>query len=48
MNKRTSTFKIATGSSDFEENIMVKVVAGDDFGIGSGNPNRKKLLMKVK
>lgn len=38
VNNRTSTFKIATGSSDFEENIIVKVVSGDDFGVGSGNP----------
>ncbi len=38
VNKRTSTFKIATGASDVEENVLVKVVAGDEFGIGNGNP----------
>ncbi len=38
VNKRTSTFKIATGSSDVEENITVKIVSGDDFGVGNGNP----------
>ena len=38
VNKRASTFRIATGSSDVEENVMVKVVSGDLFGVGSGNP----------
>jgi len=38
INKRTRTFKIASGSSDTEENIIVKLVSGDDFGVGSGNP----------
>ena len=37
-NKRTSTFKIATGSSDMEENVIVKVISGDDFGVGNANP----------
>jgi L-alanine-DL-glutamate epimerase-like enolase superfamily enzyme len=37
-NRRTSTFRIATGSSDVEENVMVKVVSGDDFGVGNANP----------
>ena len=38
VNQRSSTFKIATGSSNLEENIIVRVVSGDDFGVGSGNP----------
>ncbi len=38
VNRRTSTFKIATGSSDVEENIMVRIASGDDIGIGNGNP----------
>ena len=38
-NKRTSTFTIATGSSDYEENVIVKVVAGDEFGVGNANPS---------
>ncbi len=38
VNDRTSTFTIATGSSDREENLLVKVVSGDEFGIGNGNP----------
>jgi len=38
VNKRSSTFKIATGSSDTEENIIVKVKSGDEFGIGNANP----------
>ena len=38
VNKRTSTFKIASGSSDTEENVIVKVKCGDEFGIGNSNP----------
>ena len=38
INRRTCTFKIASGSSDTEENVIVKLVSGDDFGVGSGNP----------
>ena len=38
INKRTSAFRIATGSSDTEENVIVKLVSGDDFGVGSANP----------
>ncbi len=38
INRRTSTFKIASGSSDTEENVIVKLVSGEDFGVGSGNP----------
>ena len=37
-NKRTSTFKIATGSSEIEENVIVKIVSGDDYGVGNANP----------
>ena len=39
VNKRSSTFRIATGSSDVEENIIVKLVSRDEFGVGSGNPS---------
>ena len=39
VSKRTSTFTIATGSSDEEENTIVKVVSGRDFGVGSANPS---------
>jgi len=38
VNRRASTFRIATGSSDTEENVIVKVVSGEDYGIGSANP----------
>ena len=38
LNKRTSTFKIATGSSDVEENVLVRLVSGDEYGIGNANP----------
>ncbi len=38
VNKRASTFKIATGSSDVEENVIVKIVSGDVFGVGNANP----------
>ncbi|OGS43229.1 MAG: hypothetical protein A3K76_03760 [Euryarchaeota archaeon RBG_13_57_23] len=38
VNKRTSTFTIATGSSSSEENVIVKVVSGDEFGVGNANP----------
>src|SRR4030065_665113 len=38
INKRTSTFTIATGSSSSEENVIVKVVAGDEYGVGNANP----------
>ncbi len=39
VNKRASTFRIATGSSDVEENTVVKVASGDCFGVGSANPS---------
>ena len=38
VNKRLSTFKIATGSSDTAENVIVKVKCGDEFGVGNANP----------
>lgn len=38
VNRRASTFKIATGSSDVEENVIVKIVSGDMFGVGNANP----------
>ena len=37
-NKRMSTFKIATGSSDIEDNVIVKIVSGGDYGVGNANP----------
>ncbi len=40
VNKRTSTFTIATGSSEVEENVIVKVVAGSEFGVGNASPSR--------
>jgi len=39
VNRRTSRFTIATGSSDVEENVMVKIVVGDEFGVGSASPS---------
>ena len=38
MNKRTSTFRIATGSTDVEENIIVKIKSEKEFGVGNANP----------
>jgi L-alanine-DL-glutamate epimerase-like enolase superfamily enzyme len=38
VNKRASTFRIATGSSDQEENVLVRVRAGALFGVGAANP----------
>ena len=37
--KRRNTFRIATSASDVEDNIMVRVDAGDDFGIGNASPS---------
>lgn len=37
--KRTSTFTIATGSVDAAENVIVKVVSGDEYGIGNASPS---------
>ena len=39
MNKRVSIFRIATGSSYVAENVIVKVVSGDDFGVGNASPS---------
>jgi L-alanine-DL-glutamate epimerase-like enolase superfamily enzyme len=38
-NKRLSTFTIATGTSDVMENVLVKIVSGDDFGVGAASPS---------
>ncbi len=38
VNQRSGMFRIATGSSSSEENIIVKVVCGEEFGVGNGNP----------
>lgn len=40
MNRRTSTFTIATGSSDVEENVIVKLASGDEFGVGAASPSK--------
>ena len=40
VNRRINTFTIATGSSDSEENVIVKLVSGDEFGVGSANPTK--------
>ena len=37
--KRKSTFTIATGSADVAENVLVKIVSGDEFGIGNASPS---------
>ena len=39
ISKRRCSFRIATGCSDTAENIMVKIVAGDDFGVGNASPS---------
>ena len=39
VSKRSSPFRIATGLSDTEENVIVKVKCGDEFGVGSANPS---------
>jgi L-alanine-DL-glutamate epimerase-like enolase superfamily enzyme len=39
VNRRVSTFRIATGSSDAEETTLVKLVSGDEFGIGAASPS---------
>jgi L-alanine-DL-glutamate epimerase-like enolase superfamily enzyme len=38
-NKRTNTFTIATGSADVAENTIVKVVSGDEYGVGAASPS---------
>lgn len=38
-NKRRCSFRIATGSADTAENAVVKVVSGDEFGLGSASPS---------
>lgn len=40
VNRRSSTFTIASGSSDSEENVVAKITCGDEFGIGSANPTK--------
>ncbi len=39
VNKRMSTFKIATGSSDVEENTIFKIKSGKEFGVGNASPS---------
>ncbi len=39
INQRKYGFRIATGSADTAENVVVKVVSGDEFGIGSASPS---------
>ena len=37
--KRKGTFRIATGASDVEDNIIVKVRSGEHFGVGNASPS---------
>ncbi|UCE80474.1 MAG: dipeptide epimerase [Methanobacteriota archaeon] len=37
--RRKGTFRIATSASDTEDNIMVRVGAASDFGIGNASPS---------
>jgi L-alanine-DL-glutamate epimerase-like enolase superfamily enzyme len=37
--KRKGVFRIATGASDVEDNIMVRVDSGDWFGVGNASPS---------
>lgn len=37
--KRKNTFRIATSASDVEDNILVRIDAGDDFGVGNASPS---------
>ena len=37
--KRRNVFRIATSASDVEDNIMVRVDAGDDYGVGNASPS---------
>jgi L-alanine-DL-glutamate epimerase-like enolase superfamily enzyme len=39
VNRRTSTFKIATGSSDVEENTIFKIKSRREFGVGNASPS---------
>lgn len=39
INRRKCTFRIATGCADTAENIVVKIAAGDEYGIGSASPS---------
>ena len=39
VNRRRGTFRIATSSSDYEENTVVRIASGDEFGIGSASPS---------
>ena len=39
VNKRVCAFKIATGTSDVAENVLVKIVSGDEYGIGNASPS---------
>ena len=37
--KRRNVFRIATGASDVEDNIIVRVGSGDEFGVGNASPS---------
>ncbi|MDH3365948.1 MAG: dipeptide epimerase [Thermoplasmata archaeon] len=37
--KRKGVFRIATGASDVEDNIMVRIDSGDEFGVGNASPS---------
>lgn len=40
IDERMEIFRIATGTSTVAENVIVKVVSGDEFGVGNASPNR--------
>lgn len=37
--KRRNVFRIATSASDTEDNVVVRVGSGDDFGVGNASPS---------
>jgi L-alanine-DL-glutamate epimerase-like enolase superfamily enzyme len=37
--KRRNVFRIATSASDVEDNIIVRIDSGDDFGVGNASPS---------
>jgi L-alanine-DL-glutamate epimerase-like enolase superfamily enzyme len=50
VSRRTSRFTIATGSWDVAENVIVKMVSGDEFGVGSASPSSvtKETLQSIE
>ena len=37
--KRRNVFRIATSASDVEDNVVVRIDAGDEFGVGNASPS---------